>query len=145
MKFEFKFVRNKGATDANKVLGSDTLPATGPGANMDNVIQGKCVSINGFPVERLAIGYFAAGGGAVALKCDLYMWDTGTSQWFHLGAQLSLAQGAITFADVIAAMDHRSGQPAGGYEIALIVTDPGTAPNGDHTIVVAPDMASWGS
>lgn len=141
MRFHETFTRNKGGSGT--ALGSDAAPSISPKESQDNVYSGKLYSATG-PSYRLVIGYVAPSG-ALALDCDVHVWDDFSGKWWLLpgsGAG-TLTPGKLASFDlpvpaerVIKPSDEDKNQRSTGFSAYVRVTDPGAAPNGDHKFYV---------
>jgi hypothetical protein len=157
VRFPLHFVRTLPTPAAPLIgLGADTVPSTAPDhATMDNLFVGKFVSNSGFPVERLAIGYKYTGAGpAVALPCQLWIWEDKTQAWYllataNLSAPGTSGQGTITPLRVLSGAeapslgsDYGGGGNIGSLTVLIIVQN-NSAPNGTYDFVVAPNLTAY--
>lgn len=152
MRFHTKFIRNKGAGAAEPLLGSDTAPTTKPRPNQDHVLSAHVKASWGHPVHRIAVAY-KPPSGSLALNGDLYLYDGLTDSWFKLtgsGAG-SIKAGEVSYFDMPAVsdrmlkpQDEESANHAAGFDVALVVTDPGAAPDGAHLFAMAAIVSQKG-
>lgn len=140
MRFPVLFTRRKGAGEG-AALGSDAAPTGHPKARAmpDNVASLQHFA-TAHPAKSIAIAYRPPSGN-VALPCTAYVYDETSGAWFAVGSA-NLAANAITTIEIPtlverAPLPHElGGPPAHHHVVALVVTDPGTAPDGVHTLAV---------
>ncbi len=152
MRFSTTFSRWIGA--GGTALGSDTVPNGSAGTagtaphGQDNLLVARFTNQDGAPAKRVAVAYNYVGVGVtVALPATLYLWDGTTERWYTASTS-TLTDGTITYFDAVSIVDSpilqtSLGTPtAGSLEAILIVTDPGTAPTGQHVFSMSADLAA---
>lgn len=174
MRVHKKFSRWKGggAPAGATLLGADTVPGapvytvSAPSLALpveaDNVLVHRFTDLNGWPVHRIAIGYnFKSVGTPVTLPVSVYIYDGETGRWYLMGPTTSsvvtppaLTDGQFTFFDSISvppraktgSMLDLAQASSGSQELLVIVSDHAgnTAPNGEHEILIAPDLTTIG-
>jgi len=146
MRFQKQILRYKGV--AGTVLGSDVAP-TGLPSGADNVLEFKAWNANGWPCHRLVVAY-KPPSGVFALTATAYIWDALTLSWYRVGtAATPIAANAVTYFDVPTLIDPPATdgfilvQNANASSlVALVVADPGAAPNGEHSFAIAADQTT---
>lgn len=162
MKFPVMFTRGKGGGNPTPVLGTDALlvdsggrPRKANPLNDDNVLSVPKLSVNGWPISRVALAAKYTGGGvAAALPVSLFAFED------NLGIWLPLAQsaGSITpgtaavptgfvFFDVLALNDlpatSRTLQTpeSGACEFLCVVSDNGSG-NGRYDFILGAELTA---
>lgn len=159
MRFPTVFTRVKPAAPPAKTLGGDVLPVDGstpraPNPTLDdNVLFSRFVSVNGWPAYRVAVTYqYVGAGSAIALPAVMAFYESTTNAWYQIGASQNMQPGQVTFFDCVSLLDTPHvgtsdlvGVGAGSIGQVLIVSDPGSAPNGTYKFALAPDLTSVGN
>ncbi len=156
MKFPTAFTRYKGTVPAGaKALGADTtLPVGRAGASTDNVLSSRFVSINGWPVTRVAVAAKYTGvGSPIALDAWMYFYEDNLGLWIPTQAAATpvtpgtaAAPKPVVFFDVITLTDlpHVKGDldavTPGSISQILVVADAGGAPDGQYDFVIGADL-----
>jgi hypothetical protein len=150
MQFHHLFRRYKSSVPAGEIaLGADVDPtgSATPDAlrASTNVLHARFADNNGAPMHRIAVGY-KGPANAIALNAAMFVYDGLSGEWYRVGpAVITLTPSAITFFDFVSvpeftATQSNLGLSAGRSVDAYIrITDPGSAPNGEHVFVMAPD------
>lgn len=98
MYFPVRFSRTVSGTGT--ALGADAAPITLPNPNaMTNLLVSPLANINGWPMQRIVVGYGSAPTGALRLPCSIYVWDDNSASWFKAAAGL-LVPGELTWFDM---------------------------------------------
>lgn len=151
MRFPTIFKRDKTTTN-NKALFTDVNPQTpgGPsnGALMrqDNFFSYRLTSINGWPLQRIAVCLAVSPAAAVAINGQLFLFEEQSNAWITPGAAKALSPGVITWFDLPVMSDNaNSGATSGpggidGY--IYLSTAAGPDPAGTYAIVVGPDSSN---
>jgi hypothetical protein len=157
MRFPVLFKRQKGSVSTDPALGSDTPPTNvAAAANADNVVFCRIRDVNGWPCHRIAFAWHTTGASPVAINFDAYFWEDRSSRWYKINdASISAKPDQLYFFDTATILEQptstasisaaSSSATAGGMEVMLIATDPGSAVNGVYTIVAGPDMTPVGT
>ena len=157
MRFPASFKRQKGSASTDPAIGSDATPTTvAPAASNDNVLTAKLRDINGWPVQRIAVGWTTTAASPVALNGALYLWEETSGHWYLIQSGVSLPPNQLVFFDVCTISEptpvdrnlyksSSASNSAGAIEVMLIVTDPGTAVNGVYVFVMGPDLTTVGT
>lgn len=151
MFLEKKFSRWKGGSQPSNVpvlLGNDSIPTEMPSTANDNVYTHRSSNINGWPVQRLVIGYKAPSGN-IALSCTVYVWDTNSQSWFQVGSSRQLMPGKLSYFDSLGLNESAQIRAnvemasSGSTYLAILITDgSNNAPNGEHVFVVGSDISN---
>lgn len=159
MRFHKTFQRVKPAAGGGSppTLGSDAAPTTAaPTAQQDNVLSCKIRDINGWPVQRIAVGWTTTGANPVALNGDLYVWERTIGHWFKINdTALSLKPNQLFFFDIVSMIEPVSNAQnvigsgpraaSDSLDVMLIVTDPGAAIAATYVIGMGPDLTTVGT
>lgn len=165
MKFPCTFTRWVGAAPSgSKVLGSDILPVdaasnpTKAQASSDNLLSSRVVSINGWPLQRIAfVGRYIGGGTPVAGSVQVFTFEDNLGIWLPLqcsagasptytcGATVATQAGPIFFDAMTlidlphAAADLNSVNPGTAQFVAIVGA--GTSPpNGQYIFAMGPEL-----
>ena len=144
MKFPLTFTRSKGG-GAFPVLGSDPDPLAGtfsPGdVNVGNMFRTRLSGMTGEPMHSVCVGY-KGPVAAIALNLEIYVWEESISKWFLVAPATTVPPDSYVYVSVpnplsSAPKSLQDGNVVGVGDFFIRVLDPGGAPAGDHTIVVA--------
>jgi hypothetical protein len=160
VRFPVSFQRQKGVGGSTlPAIGSDAVPTKAPVANTptnpnSNVMACKIRDVNGWPVQRIAVGWTTSAATPTQFNVDMYLWETTSQAWYLMGS-LAMNPNQLYFFDTIAVSEptplqsnvNQPGSPAqaGSMNVALVVTDPGAQVNGTFTFVMAPDLTTIGT
>lgn len=138
MRFGKKFQRRVGGSGSPPVLGSDSAPIAAPDTS-DNQMQWQLFNVNGFPIQRIVVGY---SGPAMAanLSGKMYLWDDLSGAWY-LADTKTLVPGTLSWFDQ-PSLGNTPQASAGSLEIALVVSAAGGDPNGTYTFVLGADFSN---
>lgn len=148
MRFPVKFTRRVGGATSEPVLGTDAAPIGIPG-KADNLLQTRLGNSNGWPVQRVCVGY-SGPGGALALSAKVYVYDDTTGLWFLAGTK-SVAAGSFAQFEVPCLLDYvtassyttaAGGGGPGSLEASIVIAAAGSDPAGIYTFVVGADVGS---
>lgn len=178
MRFPCTFTRYVGTLPAGgKAVGSDGLIVDGGGnpikgssnaygsGQYDNILPSRIVSINGWPIQRVAfVGKYAGVGSPVAMPVAVYVYEDSLACWFPLSCSAgasptytpgtNAAPSAPIFFDCLALIDfpHAGGvtgdpgdlqSTAPGNAVYLAIVGTGTSPpNGTYQFALAAEMSS---
>lgn len=172
MKFGSQFTRIvDSGTPANTTLGLDAAnfdPRKDHTANIqthgslkDCIYETRLTNINGFPAQRVVVGYMPpAAGVAIDLQATMYMQDDLTGFWYAVAAApvsdpdasevVTLPAGGMAYFDTPCMPDNPNtnggAATAGSLRVILIVSIPlgGTANDGTHTFAIGTDVSNPG-
>lgn len=150
-------------------LGSDEPPITRESfpspSRRDNLHESTMVNKNGFPSQRIAVGYLGPEN-APSLAADAFIFDETSGSWFKIPSPSggTLSPGELTYFDPPCLLDHSRAKKheldesnqAGSLEVLLIVRamtpegfslrgdlrKPDTFPQGVYTFVLGTDVSS---
>jgi len=157
MRFPCKFSRFVGGGGA--ALGSDTLPTTRVSpATADNCLASRIVSINGWPLSRIALIGFTTAVSPVAGSAQLYVFEDSLGVWVPLpcsaGASptytcgTASAPAAPIFFDAMSLIDLPHVQndltaTSPGTTTFVLIMGAGTSPpNGRYDFALAPELTA---
>lgn len=146
MRFPSRFIRSVNGT--NKALGSDVAPTDATYLTNDNVFTTRLNSTNGYPVNRVVIGCNAPSG-ASAIAVMVYVYEDVSKKWFPLTdtAQNITPNGGFLFFRHPTLIDtpqvRGDTSNPGSLEVAIVVSLPTTAPDGDYLFIVGGDLGSY--
>jgi hypothetical protein len=155
MKYPKRFDRDLGATATNPLLGSDVLPTTlSPAAQRgllgaSNMHAATPANINGYPVQRVSVGYFYTGAGvAPDIAATVWIWDGNTERWFKTGSG-TLKNATVQWFDAPAlcnppqgVMTGQATGTSGSIDVLVVPEKPGGAPDGTYTFIVGADVSN---
>jgi len=142
VRFGKAFKRTVGG--AGTVLGSDSTPTGKPAdKNNDNQLSWKLNSINGYPVERVAVGYGCTAAGS-ALSATLWIYDDTSDAWYQ-ASTATLTLNHVTYFDQPTLSDSAGGITAGCLDVCLVVAAAGGDAAGTYTFTIGMDLSSDGS
>lgn len=142
MRFGKHFSRRVGA-GTSPVLGSDAVPAAPPSdKSNDNQLSWRANNVNGFPIQRVAVGYRCTVAGS-SLVATLYVYDEDSFAWFLASTGL-LTLGTVTYLDVPVLSDSVANS-SGGLEMCLVVAAAGGDLDGTYTFSIGADLSNDGS
>jgi hypothetical protein len=168
MKFSCSFTRYVGtAPSGGKTLGSDVLPTdsnsnpikVSPQGGYDNALSSRIVSINGWPLSRIAFaGKYTGAGPAVAGPVALYVFEDNLQCWIPLACSAgtsptytcgtNAAPSAPIFFDAMSLIDlphvqSDLGAVNPGTAMFLAIVGGGTSPpNGTYQFIVGAEMTA---
>ena len=156
MELQTTFVRRVGGAGTTPVLGSDTLPtglpAVGSAAdNLGNIVRANHSFIEGQPIQRLAVVYVYAGGGAApSVPVTAYAYAKDTDTWYVLGSA-TLTNGVLSYVDVLGGVLPKKTPAMDGttdmldsVEVVLLASSPVGAPDGTYTFGAVFDCSADG-
>lgn len=166
MRFPTTWTRYKGTVPAGGiVLGTDAFPTNSdntyrkPNAKDDNTLASRIVSINGWPLSRIAVACIqSAASGAVALPISAYVWEDTLGFWIQLaGSTTTITPGISTtgsgvaavpvFFDVMSLIDFPhvgkdlNAVNPGSVDILFLVGD-NSAPSGSYIFVAGGELTT---
>lgn len=151
MRFPTIFRRDK-TTTKNKALFSDANPQTGGLSNgalkiQDNFFSYRLTSINGWPIQRIAVCLATSPAGAVAINGQLFFYEEQSNAWVVAAAAKALAPGVITWFDLAVMSDNVNTQggmsgPGGIDGYLYLSTVAGADPDGTYTLIAGPDSSN---
>lgn len=173
MRFGSMFTRVvDSGNSANTTLGNDaanfdptkshTDIISGFPALKDCLYESRLTNINGFPVQRLVVGYMppVLTGAPPDLQATMWLQDTLSGFWFMVqaapvsdpdtSAVVVLPVASLAYFDTPAMPDtpntNRGTGSAGSVRVFLLVSVPGgsTAADGVHTFVIGTDVSNPG-
>ena len=102
--------------------------------------------MNGFPIQRIAVGYASTAIGPLSLAAKLYCWDDLTGNWF-LADTKTMVAGTITWFDQptlgnVPPVKDQLVSTAGCLDVALVVAAAGGDPAGIYTFAMGADVSS---
>jgi hypothetical protein len=152
MKFPLMFKRSKGG-GAFPALGSDPNPLTAspfqPGdVDVGNLFKTRMQGMTSSDLQSVMIGY-KGPVGAIALNLEIYVWESHSAAWYLVAPATTVPPDSFVNVKVpnpLAAAPLGLSQQdetnvVGSGEFFIRVLDPGAAPNGTHTIIVAGNQA----
>jgi len=170
VRFPCTFTRYVGSVPSGgKALGSDTLPvdtnsnpqkvAPPPGGTYDNAMSSRIVSINGWPLSRIAFaGKYTGGGAPVVSPIAMYVFEDNLQCWLPLACSLgatptytcgtNAAPSAPIFFDAMSLIDLPHVQSDlnavnPGNALFLAIVGGGTSPpNGTYQFVIGPELTA---
>jgi hypothetical protein len=150
MRFPMSFQRRHGGAGPIKQFSDDVIPTTTPpGPGNDNVLSCRLWNLNGWPVQRIVVGYVASAGIMDAPTADLYMWEETLGAWLKLnGSSVTLTQNGVAYFDVPTIAEpapvqkNLTSPSAGSLDVMIIIaaTDDAT-----YTFAMAPDVTTIGT
>jgi hypothetical protein len=162
MKFPCSFSRFVGG--GGKALGSDALPvdaASNPAkaqANSDILLSSRVISINGWPLQRIAfVGRYIGAGAPVAGSVQVYTFEDNLGLWIPLACSAGASptytcgnnvanQAGPIFFDAMTLIDfpHVSsdlGAVNPGTAQFIVIVGAGTSPpNGQYIFAMGPEL-----
>ena len=140
MRFPTKFTRTE------TTLGSDSGPPTTKPGIADNIGIYRFKNIDGFPAQRIVVGY-GAPAGAPTLNATLWMWDDTSEAWYKVNsAPQGMVPDALCYFDTPTLPDFTDVNhiPPGPLVVALVVdTDPAIV-SGTYTFIMGVDISNPG-
>ena len=149
-------------------LGSDKIPTSKDDLpRRDNLHESRLVNVNGFPSQRIVVGY-RGPENAPSLIVDMLLFDETSTSWFKVppcDGKGHLIPGTLSYFDPPCLLDHSRAKKnpedeshqAGSLEVILIVraeTPDGTRPGnveigptfktGIYTFVIGTDVSNPG-
>jgi hypothetical protein len=143
MQFPKTFKRYIGDSKGVDVaLGADKFPTDRPTQEQSNQIQFRPYNINGYPVQRVVIGYLGPEGPAPI--ATVYMHEDSTGAWFQTDDTKQLRMNRFQYFDlpVLADNANASHKSLGSIELCIVVDKPKNAAEGIYTFVVGGDVSS---
>lgn len=168
MRFPFQIIRYATTIPAGELaLGSDGDPLTASpntftgqpenyGAakgTRTNVFSSRLCNINGWPIQRVVIGYqYQGAGSAPTLNVQFWVLDELTRYWYKVAGPATLVPSTIAFFDHPILADNpmtQSSQPdhlirreVGALDVAILIANPGAAVDGKYIFPVGADVSS---
>lgn len=164
MKFPVKFTRYVGtAPSGGKALGSDVLlvDANGaprkPGVNLDdNFLPSRIISMNGWPLERVAlVAKYTGAGAPVALPVTMYVFEDQLEMYFPIAASAAnitpgkataptapLFFDAMTLIDFPNTMNDSQAVQPGTPSFLCIIGAGVSSPNGQYDFILGAELTS---
>lgn len=146
MRFPMTF--NRVVDGVADTLGTDAVPTTRPSASADNQFACKLYNVNGFPLQRLAVGYTTnlPNHAGKDVTVAVWLWDDTSSAWYQVGSA-ALKDGTISYFDVPALMDNPQRvrddyANAGSCEVCLVAAKPGGADVATYTFICGADVSN---
>ena len=145
MRFPTSFQRYVGANaPANStMLGSDAPPVGHPRTHVDNQLEVRLSNINGFTVQRIAVGCIAPDG-AHPMPAFIYVHDDNTGGWLRSRASpIDVVPGSFSYFDVPVLADNANvnSESVGSLEVALVVGMPAKQVAGAYTFIMGGDVS----
>lgn len=163
MRFPFMVTRYFTTVPAGEVtLGSDTLPNSFSGepgnyaslnAKKSNVFSCRLANINGWPVQRIVVGYKYEGAGSPPATLPVTVWvlDETSRNWYQVAGPATLLQNQLVFFDHPILSDNQQTQgntadavvkrEVGSLDVALVIGSAG-AVDGRYLFPVGADVSS---
>lgn len=140
MRFAKVFKRYVGDGEGSK-LGADKVPEGAPKGSSENVLQLRSANMNGFPVQRLVIGY---AGPAPVVKVAALVHDERSGQWFNTEPEQDAAvrNGRLAYVDLPTVGDLSRDDGGGAIEVVFIPELPKDAPRGCYTFAIGGDVSN---
>lgn len=142
MKFPTAFTRYVGECpkDATR-LGDDKVPTGRPTGGNHTAM--RLANINGWPVQRIVVGY-QGPDGAPPVPATVYMHDDSTGSWFRTDRRRDLEPGTFTYFDLPVLTDNPNVtvRDTGSIEVVIVPEKPANAPAGKYVFVVGGDVSS---
>jgi hypothetical protein len=158
MRFPKKFERYVGEGPA-KQLGDDVDPTTLTPAEqqdyraLDNVLTARANNINGFPVQRIAVGCAFEGTGTPdPIPLSIFIFDDLSARWYKMHHETgpSITPGEMIFVDCVSLLDFPNTSQAGGMqsvggtEVAIVPGELVDPPEGTYTFIIGADVSNPG-
>jgi hypothetical protein len=152
MRFPHSFKRyvGKGPGDG-KELGSDKPPEGRLVPTPDNCFESRTANVNGWPVQRVAIGFTSPRNARVELSVSVYVYDDTSEQWFRSGPPQEVSNGTLSYFDVPLLLDNaRTGggdglKSQGALECFVVADKPSKGAEGEYIFIVGADISSPGT
>lgn len=139
-------------TRTETTIGNDALDVTKPLENQvglvkDCILSIRVTSINGFPGQRVCVGYMPPS--TADTTANLYFHDDLTHFWYLVNpSPVALKSGAIVFFDTPTFGDAptaSSSASQGSMQMCLVVAAPISPPAGTYTFAVGVDISNPGT
>ena len=160
MKFPQMFTRTVTGGGAGGTLGTDAVLAGIAANTLDNAMSARIVSINGWPLSRIAVACAYRGVGdvsAVALNIAMYVYENNLAAWIQLAqSATTIAPGNATtsppvpkgfvFFDTVSLIDmpkvnaDLDASESGGCVFLCIVGKTGGPPDGEYRFIMGAEL-----
>lgn len=152
MWFHRKFERRAGELEDARLeavkleLGTDEEPTSEADHRRDCVLACARYDTNGFPVQRIAVG-FRGPNELAKVRARLFVFDELSHAWFRIGDWQDLEHGAITTFDIVSLLERPEGAGTRSSVEALILVAPtmgALVEPGVYSFVLGPDTSNPG-
>lgn len=133
-----------GAPSELTQLGADTPPTGEHRGNVDNQTSLRLSNVNGYPVQRLVVGYVAPSEDAPPVRAWVLVHEDNSGAWFRTElTSRELHPGVLTYFDLPTLADNSNvgSREVGAIDLCVLVMPDEDAPPGVHTFVVGGDVS----